>query len=239
MRAGLVLGLVALPALAQSFGVASIRPSGGQVQFEHDGSTQVTPGHLRMRDVTVATCIKWAYGVQDSQIAGPGWVESEHFDIVANADGPVSEEQMKPLMRGLLAERFGLLFHWQSRELRSYVMTGGGKLRESAADAVPFRENSAVGTVVRGMTLKEFGDFMAGPLRMPVVDMTGLKGRYDFALDFTAYLPPGERVMKMEFDDSTGIILAAMRGELGLELKSRKEMVEVMVIDRVERPSGN
>jgi uncharacterized protein (TIGR03435 family) len=87
--------------------------------------------------------------------------------------------------------------------------------------------------------MKEFGDFMAGPLQAPVVDMTGLKGKYDFVLDFTAYLPPGEHVMKLEFDDSTGIIIAAVRGELGLDLKSKKENVEVLVIDRVERPSAN
>ena len=48
-----------------------------------------------MRDVAVNTCIKWAYGVQDSQISGPAWLQSEHFDIVAKADGPSSDEQMK------------------------------------------------------------------------------------------------------------------------------------------------
>ncbi len=87
--------------------------------------------------------------------------------------------------------------------------------------------------------MNEFGDFMAGPLQAPVVDMTGLKGAYDFELNFTAYLPQGERVMKIDFDNTTGIIIAAMRGELGLDLESKKESVEVLAIDRVEKPSAN
>ena len=77
-QAGFAIGLAALmgaawaaEASAQSFAVASIRPGEAPVQFEHDGSIQVTGGTLTMRDVTVATCIKWAYGVQDSQISGP------------------------------------------------------------------------------------------------------------------------------------------------------------------------
>jgi uncharacterized protein (TIGR03435 family) len=119
------------------------------------------------------------------------------------------------------------------------VAKGGDKLHASAADTVPFRQNSAVGTIARGITMKEFGDFLAGPLQAPVVDMTGLKGRYDFVLDFTAYLPPGEHVMKVQFDDTIGIIIAALRGELGLDLKSKKENVEIFVIDRVEKPSAN
>jgi uncharacterized protein (TIGR03435 family) len=234
--------LAGATASAQTFAVASIRPSAAEVQFEHDGKTVTTPGTVTMRDVTVATCIKWAYGVQDSQVSGPAWLQSDHFDITAKADEPVADEQMKLMMRALLAERFALSFHRQKKELRSYVMTvakGGPKLHESAPDVKPFRENSATGTVAKATTMKEFGDFMAGPLQAPVVDMTGLTGRYDFTLDFTRYLPTGESVMKIDFDNTSGIIISALRGELGLDLQSRKEDVEVLVIDRVERPSDN
>lgn len=236
------LALMCGVASAQSFAAASIRPSAAQVQFEHDGKTETTPGTLTMRDVTVATCIKFAYGVQDSQISGPEWLQSEHFDITAKADEPVAIDRLKLMMRALLADRFRMSFHRQSKELRSYVMTvakNGHRLHESPPGGKPFRENSAIGTVVRATTMKEFGDFMAGPLQAPVVDMTGLSGRYDFVLDFTRYLPVGETVMKMDFDNSTGIIIAALKGELGLNLESRKELVEVLVIDHVERPSEN
>jgi uncharacterized protein (TIGR03435 family) len=231
-----------LAASAQTFAVASIKPSAAEVKFEHDGNTETTPGNLRMRDVTVATCIKWAYSVQDSQISGPEWLQSQHFDILAKADEPATEDQMKLMLRALLTDRFGLSFHRQSKELRSYVMSvakGGHKLHESVGDAKPSRQNSAVGTTVKATTLQEFGDFMSGPLQTPVVDMTGLSGRYDFVLDFTPYLPDGEHVMKVDFANTTGIIIAAMQGELGLKLESRKESVDVMVIDHVEKPSAN
>lgn len=237
-----IAALLSATASAQTFAVASIRPSAAEVQFESDGKTATTPGNLTMRDVTVATCIKWAYGVQDSQISGPEWLKSEHFDIEAKADAPVPDDQLKLMMRALLADRFKLSFHRQEKELRSYVMTvakSGAKLHESAPDTKPFRENSAIGTVVKAMTMREFADFMADALQTPIVDMSGMTGRYNLVLDFTPYLPPGEHVMKMEFDNSTGIIISAMKGELGLDLESKKENVEVMVIDGVEQPSDN
>lgn len=195
-----------------------------------------------MRDVTAATCIKFAYGVQDSQISGPDWLQSEHFDIIAKADSPVAEDQLKLMMQALLADRFQLSIHRQNKELSAYAMIvakGGAKVKESTADAKTFRENSAIGTVVKAMTMKEWADFISGPLETPVVDRTGLTGRYDFSLDFTAYLPGGEKVMNVAFDNANGIVIAAMQGELGLKLESRKEMLEVLVIDRVEKPSAN
>src|SRR5580692_9048511 len=121
MRAGSAIGFAVLTtvtlgrpaASAQSFGAASIKPSAEGVQFEHDGKTQASPGMLRMRDVTLSTCIKWAYGVQDSQISGPSWLQSEHYDIVAKADEPAAEDQLKLMLRTLLADRFRLSFHRQ------------------------------------------------------------------------------------------------------------------------------
>jgi uncharacterized protein (TIGR03435 family) len=227
---------------AQTFAAASIRPSAQEVQFEHDGKTEITPGTLTMRDVTAATCIKLAYGVHDSQISGPEWLQSEHFDILAKADTPVAEDQLKLMMQALLTDRFKLSFHRQSKELPAYAMTvakSGAKLKESAPETKPFRENSAVGSVVRAMTMREWADFISGPMQTPVVDMTGLKGGYDFSLDFTAYLPGGEKVMNVAFDNANGIMIAAMQGELGLKMESRKETVEVLVIDHVEMPSAN
>lgn len=229
-------------AASPEFAVASIRPSAEAVKFEHDGKTEFSPNGLRMRDVTVATCIKWAYGVQDSQILGPRWLESDRFDIMARTDAPVEKEQMKPMMRKLLVDRFQLSFRREQREMKAYelvVAKGGHKLHESAADAVPDRQNSAIGTVARAITMREFADFIAGPLNTPVLDMTGLKGRYDFNLDFSAYISPDEHVMKPDYIDGNSIIANALQGELGLKLEMRKASIEVMVIEQVEHPSAN
>src|SRR5438105_5461333 len=84
-----VLGTTAASHAQQpAFAVATIRPSAAQVLFEHDGSTEFSRDVLRMRDVTLNTCIKLAYGVQDSQISGPAWLRSDHFDITAKTDDP-------------------------------------------------------------------------------------------------------------------------------------------------------
>jgi uncharacterized protein (TIGR03435 family) len=223
-----------------SFAVATIRPSSEAVQFEHDGRTEVAPGLLQMHDVTVATCVKWAYGVQDSQISGSGWLQADHFDIMAKADGPATEEQMKLMLRTLLADRFKLSFHRVSKELKSFAMTatkGSEKLqRSSSQDGKSAIQNSAIGSVVKSTTMQEWANFIAGPLQTPVVDMTGLPGRYDFAIDFTPYLPTDMATMR---PDATSVIMTAMQGELGLKLEARKEQVEVMVVDHVEQPSAN
>ncbi len=240
---------ILLPAMARiasaappAFSVASIHPSAASVQFEHDGKTETTPGTVTMRDVLVSTCIKWAYGVQDSQISGPEWIGTERYDILAKADGPATDEQMKLMMQALLKERFGLSFHRQAKDLSSYVLTvakGGHKLKEAAADEKMSRTNTAISTVAKAISMREFADFLAGPLKMPVVDATGLTGRYDFVLDFTRYIPGGEQAMKVSYDDTNGIVIAALLGELGLKVESKKESVEVLVIDNVHRPSDN
>ena len=227
---------------AATFSVASIKPSAADVKFENDGKTEITPGTLTMRDVTVATCIKFAYGVQDNQISGPEWLKSDHFDILAKSDAPVDVDQLRLMLQSLLAERFKLTFHRQTRELSAYAMTiakGGHKLKESVPGTVLFRQNTAISTIARGITMKEFADFLSGPLRTPIVDMTGLNGKYDFVLDFTHFIPGGEQAMKVSFDDTNGIVLAAMQAELGLKMESKKEAVEVLVIDHVQHPSDN
>jgi uncharacterized protein (TIGR03435 family) len=221
------------------FAVATIRPSAEAVKFEHDGKTETLPGTLRMRDVTVNTCIKWAYSVQDSQILGPNWMGSDRFDINAKADGPVGDAQMKLMMRTLLAERFKLSFHRQEKELKAFalmVAKGGPKLREAAADGKPSMQNSANGTVAKSTTMRELGDLLSGPLQTPVVDKTGLTGRYDFTIDFTTYLPEDMKTMR---PDATSVLMVALPGELGLKLEGEKTMVEVLVVDHVEKPSEN
>jgi uncharacterized protein (TIGR03435 family) len=237
------LCLITATAQQPSFAVATIRPSSGEVKFEHDGSTDLSPTNLRMHDVLINTCIKFAYGVQDTQIAGPGLLRSERYDITAKSDAPASEDQMKLMLQTLLADRFKLTFHRERREMRALVLTvasSGSKLKPAAApDARPFRENSANGTIAKSMPIQEFADFISGPLQMPVVDQTGLTGKYDFAIDFTPYLPDPTKNMDGTRPDTTGILKAAMQDELGLKMDARKTDVEVMVIDHVEKPSEN
>lgn len=240
----LCLGLISLASTSAqqpTFAVATIKPSAAAVQFEHDGDTEISPGSLRMRDVLINTCIKWAYGVQDSQISGPSLLRSERYDIVAKADTPVDTKQMKLMLQTLLTDRFKLSFHHENRDLKAFALVvakGGSKLQVAAGDGDSTRQNTAVSTIAKSMTMREFADFLSGPMESPIVDQTGLNGKYDFTLDFTAYLPQVEREKKI--DDFLGVMQAALEGELGLKLEpQKKQTVEVMVVDHVEKPSEN
>jgi len=234
----LVIACGARSAFAQAFAVASIRPSAEAVQFENDGETTFTSDTVRMRDVTIETCIKWAYGVQRGQVSGPNLLTSERYDILAKADGAANEEQLRLMMRALLAERFQMAFHTERKELRSFALAiakGGPKLKQATPDEVPYRKNSRMGTVARATTMQEFADFLSGPVEKPVVDKTGLTGRWDFAFDFTNYLmaePKG-------IDDFLQVLNITLQGELGLKLEPEKDVVDVMVIDQVSKASAN
>jgi uncharacterized protein (TIGR03435 family) len=226
-----------------AFAVATIRPTTEAVKFEHDGSTELVGNTLRMQDVTVATCLKLAYHIQDRQIAGPDWLQSEKFDITAKADDSIDEDTMKQMLQSLLADRFNLRFHREPRQMKVIVLSlvGGpsGLKPTIAPDAKPFRQNSANGTVAKSMPIGEFADFLSGPLQIPVVDRTGLTGKYDFVLDFTPYLPDPAKNMDGTRPDTTAILKAALKDELGLKMTAATAPVEVLVIDHVEKPSQN
>ncbi len=241
----LVVGpfLAGVAAQKPTFEVATIRPSREAVKFEHDGKREFSGDTLRMQDVTVNTCIKLAYHVQDRQIAGPGWLGSDRFDITAKTDGPADEGTMKRMLQSLLADRFGLSFHREPREMKVIVLTiakSGPKLTPTAApEAKPFRENSVNGTIAKSMPIGEFADFLSGPLDMPIVDHTGLTGKYDFALDFTPYLPDPTKNMDGTKPDTTAILKAALNDELGLKMAAGTASIDVLVVDHVEKPSQN
>jgi len=247
MKALLVMAVLLGGGMAQvraqaSFAVASIRPSAQQVQFESDGETKVRPGAVKMRDVTIQTCIKWAYGVQRAQVLGPGLLTSEKYDIEAKAEGPASEDEMKVMMRALLTERFALAFHREKKELRSFaleVAKGGPKMgaafKQATSDETPLRQNSAMGTTARALTMQEFADFLSGPTEKPVVDKTGLAGRWDFAFDFSKYMTDPPKGL----DDFLLVLNSTLQGELGLKLEPEKDVVDVMVVDKVQKASAN
>jgi len=241
----LTIGFCLKPAAAQvAFDVASIRPSGAEVKFEHDGNTEVSHGTLRMHDVTISTCIRYAYGVAPAQIVGAPKIASEvHYDITAKADGDTSPAQMKLRMRALLADRFKLAFHHEKKELKVYALTvakSGSKLHPAAApDGTPSHQNSDIGFTARSMNMSDFGDYLSGVINFPITDHTALPGRYDFAVDFTPYVDTHQNNDDTVRPDPVAVTNAALKGDLGLELTFRKEPVDILVIDHVEPPTEN
>ena len=236
----LAAGLAPL-GLAQTFEVASIRASqfqSGDGEGSRRESVETSADRLTMRNVTLRSCITWAYSVQDFQISGD--LGAERFDIAAKAAAPVTVPGLRTMLGALLADRFKLAFHRDTKELSTLALVvskGGHKLRASDVDAPGVLQPNRAMMVAEHATMAEFVDRLSGPLRTPVVDKTGLTGRYDFRVDLGSYYgntKPGEQM------DMTSIMMSALREQLGLNLESRKERAEILVIDHAERnPTGN
>ena len=234
------LGIVRF-GLAQTFEIASIRAS----QFQSaDGegsrreSIEVSGDRLTMRNVTLRSCISWAYNLPDFEITGD--LGTDRFDITAKAGSPSEVSALRPMLGALLGDRFKLTFHRESRQLSSLTLVvakGGPKLHISQEDGPGILRPSKGAMVAQHATMAEFIGTLSGPLRTPVVDKTGLTGRYDFAVDLSSYFA---ETKEGEQPDLLAIIMSALREQLGLTLESHKEPVEILVVDHAERrPTDN
>jgi uncharacterized protein (TIGR03435 family) len=196
-----------------------------------------------------------AYNLTPKAISGgPAWIDAELYDILAEAPGgvrPTLDEQMT-MLRKLLADRFSLTFHREEKEFSIYALTlakGGPKLREAQPDTSPegspplvFRLSPDRARLpARNATMGELAWVMQrSAVDRPVVDKTGLSGRYDFDLEWT----PDEtqfngNVPKGNPEPPKPDLFAAIEQQLGLRLEATRGPIEALVIDRVERPTAN
>jgi bla regulator protein BlaR1 len=263
------------PAGALKFEVASIKPSapnsGGLVPLP----SSLRSGELRVSNITVRNLVTSAYNVFDFQISGgPSWISSERYDILAKPARPegdtssqvlptnaadmtddqrkVLQEQLRQRMQALLADRFNLAIHKESREEQVYALVAGKdgpKLLETK-EGTPEAGRMMMGMGLlngRGVALQTVADVLSTQIGRPVRDETGLHGRYDIRLEWTpdpglggplGAAPPGGGGPPPSDPDKPSLF-AAIQEQLGLRLVSRRVPVEIIVIDRVERPSEN
>lgn len=242
---GLSAALAVWAQTPPAFEVASIRPAQMQAGREgmHAGppSIKIEPDAVTMRGVSFRNCVRWAYGVVDFQVNGPDWIDQQHYDIVAKAGGQASDQQMRAMFRTLLADRFQLAVHKQTKDAQAWVVSvakGGPKFKESPEDGessiVPDRNRMQI--VVQRTTVSQLVEFLAPILRAPILDQTALKGKYDVTIAVEKYIPDHPTGIA----DMVNVIVTGMQQELGLKLEERKMPVEFVVIDRAERsPTEN
>jgi bla regulator protein blaR1 len=233
------------------FEVATIKPSKPGTPGKGFG---VRGRHFSTKNTSVSDIITFAYGVHARQITGgPAWLETDKYDLDAQPDGEgqPNDKQWKTMVQKLLADRYKLTFHREKKELSVYaIVVGktGPKLTKSEGDpnglpALFFRRLGML--PARNATIADFAGLMqAAVLDRPVVDQTGLPGRYDFTLTWTpdefqfggqgANTPPPPANT-----DAPPDLFTAMQQQLGLKFESTKAPAEVLVIDRVEKPSEN
>jgi uncharacterized protein (TIGR03435 family) len=216
--------------------------------------------HFTTRASSVNDLIKFAYGVHAKQIVGgPDWMDKERYDIdgVPDKDGMPSAIQLQTMMKKLLADRFKLTLHHEKRDLSAFVlMVGkdGQKLTPTPTERSGPLPGLGFGPApgglrlnVRNGTMEDFTGFLQMlVLDRPVVDKTGITGRYDFNFVFT----PDDSLfnghpprMPAQAADSTANVapgfFEAIQTDIGLKLDAQKTAVDVIVIDHVERPSAN
>jgi uncharacterized protein (TIGR03435 family) len=196
-------------------------------------SLNATPGYLTAQNSTLSQFIQWAYNVQVFQVSGPSWIDTERYDLSAKASGPAPKEQLRLMLQGLLQERFHLVLRRDTKDLPGYALVvakGGPKLHESSSEGDPvMKPNRAIMTAER-VTMAWFAETLTNPLRSPVVDKTGLSGRYDFTIDISKYATPSTPPEEM-----AGALAECLQQELGLRVEARKLPLEILLVERAER----
>jgi uncharacterized protein (TIGR03435 family) len=252
-----------MPADAKpEFEVATIKPSRPEERF----SLLVNrSGMMNTTATSVVDLIKFAYNLHPKQVTGgPAWLESEKFDVTGKPDTPgmPSIDQLKGMVKKLLSERFALAFHHDKKELSVYaimVAKNGPKMTKSEGDpnGLPGFGGGPRGLNVRNSTMAEFASMLqANVVERPVVDDSGLgAARYDFTLKWTpdsAQRPPGApdgaappgaappaAAPTTPNADAPPDLFTAFQQQLGMRLQSTKAPVDLLVIDKVEKPSPN
>ena len=235
-----------------SFEVATIKPSESNAK---SGRYIVMQGNNRFvaKYYTLKLLVAAAYDLSPKVISGgPGWIDSDHFDIVALTPGenkPPRELQMA-MLRTLLLDRFKLGFHREPRTLSIYeldVTKSGPKLKRSTA---PESDPAALISTVfpdhihlpaRNATMGEFVSVLQrAVLDRPVVDKTGLTGKYDFDLDWAPDETQfGGQVPVAGADASSAPFFVAIEQQLGLHIEATRGSVQALVVDRAEQPKAD
>jgi len=235
---------------AQTFDVASIRidkagSAGGEGQA--DESITSTPGSLIMHNVTLRSCVKWAYGVRDFQLSGgPDWIAAERYDISAKAANKADDAELRKMLRTLLAERFQLAVREERKQLPVYalVVLKTKPALKPASDSGPASMRPGDGALeFRNTSMAELAERLASrPLSVdrPVVDKTGLAGGYDFSLKFADSAEHLKGALE-DVDRGTGpSIFSVIQEQLGLKLEAQKAELPVVVVERaVKNPGEN
>jgi uncharacterized protein (TIGR03435 family) len=223
-----------------SFEVATIKPASAT-----DGHTHINypPGDSWSAiNITLSALMQWAYGMPERQILdGPAWLTSTRFDIQAKVDlgGPEKPvrsdtDAKRKMVQALLAERFNLKLHDETRMLPAYdlvVAKGGSKLEISKANGKSISTRRTQLTL-EGLTMPLIAEELSQVVGRVVVDKTGLTDRYDLKLVWAADDAPAG-------DNSAPSLFTAIQEQLGLKLESAKEPVPVLVIDHIDLPTPN
>ena len=247
-----LIAALAIPAAlaqpqASEFEVASVRQN---LLDDRIVTINIGPGNrFTARGYTLVLLMQQAYGVMDWNVTGgPGWIRTDRWDIAAKANiaGNLTDTQLQPMLQRLLAERFKLRLHRDSKEMAGYALVvgrGGQKVRASV-DSQEHPETFRMGKgelTGQGITMDRFARWVGGKLGLVVVDKTGLQGVFDFKVTWTEEpARPTDGLPGADpREELRAAVFAALEDQLGLKIAPQKISVPMLVIDSVEKASEN
>ena len=240
-----LLMTTALLAQALEFDVATIKPN---TSGSPRSGTSVPPaGRFEGTNVTLVQLLERAYDVREFQVSGgPDWIRRDRFDVIGKTPDAAPPNRIPDMLRALLADRFKVVAHRESREQPVYALTVARADGKPAAGVVVVdcdqrpgycgntstNESGGAGTVKgSGMTMKQLAEWAGNRVDRAVIDRTGLSGNYDFELRYAsprlgAAAPP-----------EMPSLFTALQEQLGLKLENARGPVEFLVIDRADHPT--
>jgi uncharacterized protein (TIGR03435 family) len=205
-------------------------------------AVDATPGGITMLNSSLKAAIQWAYHLQAIQVIGPNWIDSNRYDIVAKTSEATPNEKLREMLRALLADRFKLAVHRETKEMQAYIVTigkNGHKMKPSEGEGEMEVKPTGKGLQVlfTHVTLAQLSEMAQSPLQGIVVDQTGLQGAWDFTLD----MGPAMMMQRPETkEEAIGMMIQIMSEQLGIKIDQKKTAAEVLVIERAEKiPAEN
>jgi uncharacterized protein (TIGR03435 family) len=241
-------------AAAPAFDVTAIHLHEPQPHEHNSIWSSASDGHFKAENISVMTLIHWAYEMPETRILGaPAWTSTTHFNIDATADPSVdqqlkgltsdaSRKQKERMVQALLADRFKLATHMETRELPIYALVvakGGAKLGPTQESGSSVNTSNGRMEIQGSNSVAILAEQLSKVVGREVVDRTGIAGRYDLKLKWTPDDATEPQLLNGAPADTGPSLFTALEEQLGLKLEPQKGPVQVLVIDHIEMPSAN
>jgi uncharacterized protein (TIGR03435 family) len=245
----ILMTVVALTGIVygQAFEVASIRESDPAAAAVGIRSTvEPNPGSLTMRNTTLREATRWAYdepGARIGVLEAPEWADTVRYDIAARPAAASTTDQLRMMLRALLADRFKLVVRAEKRENAVHFLTvdpKGHKLQPSKTTGPRRVQPDATGLTFENVTMSDLQLFLSSTqgVGRPVINRTGLEGAFDFKLAILTGVDT-EEARKAAISGGNLVVFADALKDLGLKLDPGKVPLDVITIEKAERPSEN
>jgi len=234
LRILFVPALLSAACLAQpAFEAAAIKPSSAP---DGSSSTHSNNGRIRMENVNLRQIVMMAYRLQNYQYVGAASLENDRYNIDAKAEEKVKDAEMMQMLQTLLAERFKLKIHHESKQVSGYallVAKGGLKVKPVEGEGSGMNTNNTKLTATH-VNMDRLSKWVSNVLHQPVNDETGVKDSFSFVMEFENPRPGRD-----EKETTLPTLFTALTETLGLKLEPRKLPIDVVVVDHAERPTEN